>query len=68
MVKLYVKKIKSSVILILGNNEKRVIKYFFNNSFDEFKNYCLNIGFKDVYENLTINFKNTDFYLTHKRQ
>lgn len=62
----YVKKLKASVVLILGNNEQRVIKYYFNNDFNEFKKYCLALGFKDVFENLIVKIKDIDFYLTHK--
>ena len=40
---LYVKKVNASVILIIGNNEQRVIKYFFNNNFENFKMYCKSI-------------------------
>ncbi len=63
---LFVKKIKAKVVLILGNNEQRVIKYFFNNNFDEFKNYCLNLGFDGVYKNLDMTMRGKEFYLTHK--
>lgn len=61
-----VKKIKANVILIVGNNEERIIKYFFNNDYEKFKTYCLNCGFSNVCNNLTININNTSFYLTHK--
>ena len=63
---LYVKKLKANVILILGNNEERVIKHYFNNNFEEFKKYCLSIGFKEVYKNLTISLNGITFYLVHK--
>jgi len=61
-----IKKIKAKVVLILGNNEERVIKYFFNNNFEEFKSYCLSLGFKDVVKNLIISMRDKEFYLTHK--
>lgn len=61
-----VKKIKAKVVLILGNNEERIIKYFFDGDFDKFKDYCLSIGFASVKENDTINICNTTFFLTHK--
>ena len=51
---LLVKKIKAQVVLILGNNEERVIKYYFDNDFEKFKEYCLNVGFKDVCKNLIL--------------
>ena len=61
-----VKKIKAKVVLILGNNEERIIKYFFDGNFDKFKDYCLSIGFTSVKENDIINICNTTFFLTHK--
>lgn len=63
---LYVKRIKANVILIMGNNEDRVVKYYFNNDFDKFREYCISVGFKDVYRNLNLSFINKEFYLTHK--
>ena len=62
----YVKKVKANVVLILGNNEERVVKNYFNGNFSEFRNYCLNLGFKEVYENTVVHFLDRDFYLTHK--
>lgn len=62
----YVKKIKANTILILGNNEERVIKHWFNNNFEDFRNYCLNLGFKEVYKDLILEICNMQFYLTHK--
>ena len=50
----YVKKLKADVVLIVGNNEERVIKFFFDSNFDAFKNYCLSLGFKGVYRSLDI--------------
>ena len=61
-----VKKIKANVVLILGNNEDRVIKYYFNNNFEEFKSFCLSIGFKDVVKTLILTMRDKDFYLVHK--
>lgn len=62
----YVKKIKASIILIMGNNEDRVVKYFFDNDFEKFRAYCIEKGFKEVYKNLSITFNDKEFYLTHK--
>lgn len=58
------KKIKAPVILITGNNEDRIIKYYFNNNFESFREYCLKVGFKEVYKNFDINFNNTDFHFS----
>ena len=63
---LYVKKIKANVILIMGNNEDRVVKYFFEGDFLKFREYCISIGFKEVYKDLSLTLNNKDFYLTHK--
>ncbi len=62
-----VKKIKAKVILILGNNEKRVIDNEFDGNYDNFKEYLLNLGFFEVYEDYCItNINGLDVYLTHK--
>lgn len=63
---LYVKRINANVILIMGNNEDRVVKYFFNNDFDKFREFCLSAGFKEVYKSLDLSFIGKDFYLVHK--
>lgn len=63
---LWVKKIKADVVLITGNNEDRVVKFYFNSSFEDFKNYCISIGFKNVCENLNLNMLGQNIYLTHK--
>lgn len=63
---LYVKRINANVILIMGNNEDRVVKYFFNNDFDKFREFCLSAGFKEVYKSLDLSFMGKDFYLVHK--
>ena len=61
-----VKKVKAKIVLILGNNEQRIIKYFFNNNFESFKQYCLSLGFYDVKYNDTVKINKTIFFLTHK--
>lgn len=62
----YVKKIKADVVLILGNNEERVIKHYFDNNFEAFKNHCLSLGFKDVCKNMTVQVAGEEFFLVHK--
>lgn len=61
-----VKKINSKIILIMGNNEERVVKYFFNNDFEAFRQYCLKLGYLDVKYHDKIKIKHRTFYLTHK--
>lgn len=63
---LYVKKIKANVVLIMGNNEDRVVKYFFDNDFEKFRAYCLSVGFKEVCKTLDLTFNNKEFHLVHK--
>ena len=63
---LYVKKLKADVVLIMGNNEDRVVKYYFDGDFEKFKSYCLSIGYKDVHKELNLKIKDIDFHLTHK--
>ncbi|MBR6779050.1 MAG: metallophosphoesterase [Clostridia bacterium] len=63
---LLVKKFKADIVLIMGNNEDRIVKYFFDNDFEAFKSYCLSIGYKDVHKNLDLEFMGQKFYLTHK--
>jgi len=61
-----VKKIKANVILILGNNEERIVKKVFDNNFNEFKKHCMSLGFKDVLQKLDITINNIPFHLVHK--
>ncbi len=63
---LLAKKVKAKIILIIGNNEERIIKYYFDNNFAEFKKYCLSCGFYDVKYDDAVKIKETKFYLTHK--
>lgn len=60
-----IKKIKAKVILILGNNEQRILRYEFDNDFEKFKSYLLSLGFAGVYEDLFINIGDYKFYLNH---
>lgn len=62
----YVQKINADVVLIIGNNEERVIKNWFNDDFNAFREFCLKTGFKEVYKNLILNICDKDFFLTHK--
>ena len=62
----YVNKIRAQVVLVMGNNEDRVVKFYFDNNFEKFREYCLKLGFKDVQKEMTISFGGQDFFLTHK--
>lgn len=62
----YVKKIKAKKILIVGNNEERIINRFFEGDFDKFARHCKNLGFADVKKSLYLDFSNRHFFLTHQ--
>lgn len=61
----FIKYIHADVILIIGNNEERVIDRRFNGSFDDFRDYCLRLGFKEVYKELYLKMYGRTFYLQH---
>ena len=61
-----IKKIKADVILTIGNNEQRIIKYFFNNNLDAFVKVCKENGIKEVYKNLDVELGGKKFHLTHQ--
>lgn len=62
-----VQKINAKVILILGNNEERVLNNDFDNNFEKFKSYLLSVGFFDVIEhNAKIEIGGNEYFLTHK--
>lgn len=62
-----VKKIRASVVLVLGNNDKRALENEFGGDFEKFKAYLLSLGFKNVIKDGTyVSIGNTQFYLTHE--
>lgn len=61
-----VKKIKAKCILIVGNNEERLIEDKFNGSFNKFRQFCLEQGFTDVKKHDILKSEGLKFYLTHK--
>ncbi len=60
-----VRKIKADVVLILGNNEERVIKNKFDGNYEKFKNFLLKAGFKGVEKNIEISVCGQLFHLVH---
>ena len=61
-----VKKIKAKVILILGNNEKRIMDNDFSGDFKKFRQYLISCGFYDVYESeLNLKIGENEFKLVH---
>ena len=62
----YPKQINAKVILIIGNNEQRVIKNYFNDDFEAFRKHFISCGFTEVYQNYEMTIAGERFYLTHK--
>lgn len=62
----FVKKINAKVVLILGNNEKRIMENDFAGNFKEFRKYLISCGFHDVFENeLEMKIGKNNFRLVH---
>ncbi len=62
----YVKKLKAKVVLVLGNNENRILEREFNGDYEAFKNFLLSCGFADVVkEGMYIEIDDKKFYLNH---
>lgn len=59
------KKIKGKIVIIIGNNEERIIKNEFDNNFENFKNFLVSKGFFDLKYEDYINFGNNKYYLNH---
>ena len=59
------KKFKAKIILIIGNNEERIIDNEFDKNFDLFKNLLLENGFLDVKKDDFVTINNTLYYLNH---
>lgn len=61
-----VQEVNAKVILIMGNNEERVMQYCFENNFEKFRDFCIRHGFLDVKQNDTISIEDTKLYLVHR--
>lgn len=62
-----VKKINAKIVLILGNNEKRLLEWEFNGDFDKFRKYLIDLGFNDVIEKSTqVNINDKKYCLAHR--
>lgn len=62
-----VKKIKAKVVLILGNNENKILSKEFGGDFEAFKSYLLDIGFNDVIEKkLYLDINKKRYCLAHR--
>lgn len=61
-----IKKIKANIVLIMGNNENRIVKYFFNNNYESFVKACKDAGIKEVHKSLDVEFGGKKFHLVHQ--
>lgn len=61
-----IKKVKASLVLIIGNNEQRIIDNFFDGNFNAFVKCCQFYGVKEVYKKLDIKFRKKEFCLVHQ--
>lgn len=62
----FVKKIRAKVVLILGNNEDKILNREFGGDFEKFKNYLLAKGFSDVIKKgIHLKIGEHEYYLTH---
>ena len=61
-----IKKVKANVILIIGNNEQRIIKYIFNGNFELFAETCKQYGILEVHKSLEIMFCGETVNLVHQ--
>lgn len=62
---LSISKVKAKVILIIGNNEERIINDFFNSNFEMFRKQCIDYGFYDVKKDEYIQINGIKLYLNH---
>lgn len=61
-----VSKLNCRVVLIIGNNEHRLIVDEYNGKFNDFRSDCLKAGFDDVLYDAYLTMWGKSFYLTHK--
>ncbi len=50
----------------MGNNEQRIVKYFFNNDYDAFVKFCKEYDIKEVHKSLDVEFGGKKFHLVHQ--
>ena len=60
-----VKRLKAKVILVIGNNEEKVMSVYFKNNYNAFVEYCKNLGFFDVKREDYLNLDGYKLYLNH---
>lgn len=60
-----VKRINCSTVLVMGNNEWRVVNNMFAGDFSMFKHYCTKLGFTDVVEETKVSSNGKEYSLCH---
>lgn len=62
-----VKKINAKVVLILGNNEKKLLKKEFDDNFEKLREFLIERGFYEVYEDsYKVVIGKNEYHLTHR--
>ena len=59
-------KIKADIVLIMGNNEERIVRLFFGGDYKKFVQTCKDCGIKEVYKTLDVEFAGKKFHLVHQ--
>lgn len=60
-----IKHCKATCYLILGNSEAENIEEFFDGDFGTFREYCISVGWADVFYQTTVEIKGMPFICTH---
>lgn len=60
------KKVKADIVLVIGNNEERIINNFYDGDFEKFKKDFQAYGIKDCLKDGCVTIFGQDFYMTHK--
>lgn len=62
---LSISRVNAKVILIIGNNEERIIEEIFEGDFERFREKCIQYGFYDVKRNDCVYIGDKKFFLNH---
>lgn len=60
-----IKRINTKIVLIMGNNEQRLMRDRYNNDIRQFREECKKIGIETVREDDYISFGDRIFYINH---
>lgn len=59
------KQIKGNAVLLLGNNEERILSEVFAGNSFHFREFVMSAGFQEVYKELHLTLRAQPFYLNH---